>query len=826
METSIPNASPDDNAAQQTQMTVANLHTLVMSDTVRNVSMLTLPEIEQAVQEIGELAPAGNIPAVILNGLARLPGRKPPPDMLKRDMNLLFKGIDQVLDRAIYGAFFATPARVIWAYQNILRLAGKDLDESFPEGTWQFYVDYALREDTARHANETHGFDTMLSQHHIELTDIDRMTAWAMTAIYTLHQYNLLLENEWRERVYIDRLRQLVNSDGQRSQFAALQREWAQQRPYRRASKAASETYPSYRRKLFDQYIDTAMQPLSEGLRRQWSQHIHEAETNDLPAYQRQMSILAYLEPGDYGETRVPLPVEAACVGLIYDGRYYLIPICQPGTTQPAAVATVRAQIQAIVEHPSSADKIHLTELAGIRRAALADLRKRLSKGIVGALDSLKQAPILLNFDQRARNLTLSDLRQTERGIGSHAFTIFDAKSSFVFDMSHIFFDGGWGATLAEIMTNEALSWAVYLNVQPPDQTKAARPSPLNFKMEPTDFNLVRQAPRVATEVGVESVAVRLNTMLRLRNLFKRRSDTLHLTVNDLLLLYRAIHAVLYQPSNALLADLQQLASVDNSRQAAQAALDALKADHAAPPAILVPIDGSQHSPRDRVFPMTFEVPLHDLDLIRLHSRCLDALFAYQNAAGNRRQRNAAYAEFDQLQREYLAALAGFGIVLRRAKEIALSGESTSVGAIKMLAELPRSLQHFLDQVPNRFDILNDIIKGREVFSNLGVVAKGSSLCRFHSARDDNEKKTLVWGIITDMHNVMHVSLRDFRPHVRLLSARGHRDMAIRIAQEYLDEYVNGLNQYIQELQQVTWASRETRSDELETIHHAPDDAD
>jgi len=112
------------------------------------------------------------------------------------------------------------------------------------------------------------------------------------------------------------------------------------------------------------------------------------------------------------------------------------------------------------------------------------------------------------------------------------------------------------------------------------------------------------------------------------------------------------------------------------------------------------------------------------------------------------------------------------------------------------------------------------------VFSNLGVVAKGSSLCRFHSARDDNEKKTLVWGIITDMHNVMHVSLRDFRPHVRLLSARGHRDMAIRIAQEYLDEYVNGLNQYIQELQQVTWASRETRSDELETIHHAPDDAD
>ena len=84
-----------------------------------------------------------------------------------------------MLDKAVYGAFFAGPAAVIWGYQNLLKLAGKDPQTSFPEGTWQFYVDYALREDTARHANEIHGFDTVLTQHQISLDLADRMTAWA-----------------------------------------------------------------------------------------------------------------------------------------------------------------------------------------------------------------------------------------------------------------------------------------------------------------------------------------------------------------------------------------------------------------------------------------------------------------------------------------------------------------------------------------------------------------------------------------------------------------------------------------------------------------------
>jgi hypothetical protein len=157
--------------------------------------------------------------------------------------------------------------------------------------------------------------------------------------------------------------------------------------------------------------------------------------------------------------------------------------------------------------------------------------------------------------------------------------------------------------------------------------------------------------------------------------------------------------------------------------------------------------------------------------------------------------------------------------VLSRAKEIANAGESGSVGTIKLLAHMPAPLQRMLDQVPGRFDVLNDIIKGREVFSNVGAVAPSSTLTRFITAKDDNEKKTLAWGVITDARGVMRVSLRDFRPHVAALAACGRNDLAARITQDYLSTYAHGLNDFIRDLQRITRASRETRLIKLEDIN-------
>jgi hypothetical protein len=103
------------------------------------------------------------------------------------------------------------------------------------------------------------------------------------------------------------------------------------------------------------------------------------------------------------------------------------------------------------------------------------------------------------------------------------------------------------------------------------------------------------------------------------------------------------------------------------------------------------------------------------------------------------------------------------------------------------------------------------MLKGREVFSNVGAVVSTSTLTRFVTAKDDNEQKQLVWGIITDAGGVMHISLRDFRPHVAALRAIGRRDLADRIAQDYLHAYINGFNAYISDLHRITEASRKTQ---------------
>lgn len=794
--------------------TADNLRSIAQSQMLRDLSALTLPEIDATVELVSRVVPAGNVPGVILNGLARLAGRKPPPNVVKRDINLLFKGVEQTLDKAVYGAFFAGPAAAIWGYQNLLKLAGKDPEDSFPDGTWQFYVEYALREDTARHANETRGFDKLLKQHGIELSPVDRATAWVAAATRCLHQYPLLLENEWRERVGA----RLLAEVGGPERYGRLYREWEKQRPYERGPEAEPhETYPAYRRRRFDLFLAERSREMSPDQRREWEKRLEAAQAEQLPAYQQQLAILAYLEPGPYGENRVPISFKQAQVGLIYQGRYYLIPAALPavaGGDKPADVAALRSQVATIFAYPAGgARPPTLAPLAGIKRSALASLRQKLEPRLVKELDRLRLAPILINCDQRPAELPLAELRQAERGVGDQPLTILDTGEAFIFDQSHIFFDGGWGAALAEIMTNEALAWAVYLHNQPAPKPQQARPYSLELSFRPADQELVRRAPAVTAEVSAETDRVNLKAMLSLRKLFKRRNDLLNLTINDLLVLYRAIHAVTYPLAPVLAEELRQLSRVEATRPAAEAALAALEPGRQSNPAIVIPVDASQRNPRDRLYPMTFEVPLAELDLLDLHQRAVKALDAYQAGSGDR---STAYGEFDRLQRSYLATLAGFGLLLGRSKEVAGSGESASVGGLKMLAHMPVPIQRLLDKVPNRFEVLNDLLKGREVLSNVGAVAPTSSLTRFITAKDDNDQKTLAWGAMTDSQGVLRLTLRDFRPHVGLLAAAGHKELAVQVAQDYLQAYAAGLNSFVRDLHRITQTSRETRLEKVE----------
>ena len=786
--------------AQASIKTADNLRSIAHSMMVMEVSALSLPEIDAAVDIISRQVPAGNVPGVILNGLARLPGRRPPTANVNRDVNLLFKGVEAALDKAVYGAFFAGPAAVIWGYQNLLKLAGKDPETAFPDGLWQFYTEYALREDTARHASETRGFDAMLAQFGIDLHPVDRITAWLMAAIHVLHQYPDLLANEWRERMYLSVLQEVTAGQADAAHYAGLFKAWEKQRPYGRGQDTDPQhNFATYRRHKFDQFLAEATRNLSANVYQVWTQRL-QALRQALKDYQQQLSIWAYLEPGNYNETRYSLTWNQLQVGLILQERYYLIPTGGPDSTRPLSVEAVRGQVAAIHALPTGTTAVRLSKLATIKRSALADLRRDLNKTLAGNLARLQHAPIIFNADQRSAHLTLSEIRQAERGLGDHALTLFDTGESVVFDQSHIFFDGAWGTALAEIFTREAMSWAVYLRGLPPPETNGAIVKPLAFPLESAEQRFVDLSPPITSDVSAETDKVNLQMLLTVRKLFKQRSDLLNLTVNDLLILYRAIHAVIYQPDPTLAAEMAALDKTPRHRKASAQAQVALTAGHDVNPAILIPIDVSRFNPRERLYPLVFEAPLRELDLLALHSRTLEALIACK-------QEDSAFADFDEHRRIYLATLAGFGQILNRAKEIGIHGESASTGSIKMLANMPAPLQRLLDTVPNRFDLLNDLIKGREVFSNVGQVTPGSSLTRFSTAKDDNEKKTLAWGFMTDAQGVMRLTLRDFRPHVAAMIDVGYKALAARMTQHYLDTYAEGLNEYIRELRRIVAAS-------------------
>jgi hypothetical protein len=786
---------------QVTESTAKDLRTVAKKISVQQLSRLSLPEVEAVVDLISKVIPAGNVPGMILSGLARLPGRRIPVQKMQQDVNALFSGVEQILDSAMYGVFFAGPAAVIWGYQNLLKLAGKDPESAFPEGIWQFYAGYALREDTARHTNETHGFDTLLNQHNIHLNPVDRLTAWLMASVTCLYQYDHLLKNEWRERVAISLLEESSNARAKR-----LHREWQVQLPYRREEEAADLDYPSYRQYKFEQFLKRNLQSLPLSEHEKWRTKLKSLEESDLGAYQRQMSILAYLDPGLYGETRVPFNLTDAQIGVIYRDSYYLFPACEPISGKPLDVMTARSQIADLFRSGTSSPT-QLTTLARTQRASLPGLRNKLNPMLVNDLDNLRFAPILISADPRSRLLPLSELRQAERGIGSHALTIFDTGETIVFDQSHIFFDGAWGTALSEIMTNEALSWARYLNMLPfPTPTDRRIYTSLTLQVQKSDLDLIKQCPRVSAEASAETDKVKLRECINLRKQFKQRNDLLQLTINDLLVLYRAIHGATYKPSQKLVAEIKKLATTQPEIAASLHHL--VEEASRTNPSILIPMDASLKIPRERIYPLNMDVPLVELNLLGLHTQTVKMLSAYEESFEDR---GAMYSSFEHYQRTYLASLAGFGTILNKAKEIAIQGESASVGALKLLAHLPLPLQRILDKIPERFELLNNILKGREVFSNVGAVAQISTLSRFITAKDDNSQKQLAWGVITDARGTMHISLRDFRPQVATLFSIGRKDLANMIAQDYLDAYAEGFNGYIRDLSRITSAGRETR---------------
>ena len=152
-------------------------------DTIDDTSLVDLTHlapdaVRELKQELSEIFPASNLPAFLLQGLIQLDDRALKQDRVIADLRVLFRGSKQI---GLYSTFLAAPALVLHGYQRLLALAGKDIDSAFPDGPWQFYTQFGLREDAARHCVETTGFGRVT----VGASEIDAATCWVYAALRT-----------------------------------------------------------------------------------------------------------------------------------------------------------------------------------------------------------------------------------------------------------------------------------------------------------------------------------------------------------------------------------------------------------------------------------------------------------------------------------------------------------------------------------------------------------------------------------------------------------------------------------------------------------------
>jgi len=262
------------------------------------------------------------------------------------------------------------------------------------------------------------------------------------------------------------------------------------------------------------------------------------------------------------------------------------------------------------------------------------------------------------------------------------------------------------------------------------------------------------------------------------------------------LLLARCDHAATYWPSAEAEQALETIAASEGGVQIAQQYRRHLEQQRVINPALLIPMDASASDPRLRLYPTTFRNPRPGL--LPGLERC-DALLA-------RLRRHADAVTRQEFERERQALyleLRSYAALLRALKQVTMRGESFTTAALRLMAHLPGAMQSLVDLIPQKIGILNEIIKGREVFSNAGQVAASSSITRFASSRDDGDTKLLVWGIMSDAGGTLVITLRDFRPYVAPLLRLGRADLARLLAQDYLDSYAACVDSLARRIQRV-----------------------
>lgn len=740
----------------------------------------------------------------------------------------------------VYALLIIVPACLLDAYQR-LRSALTGGPRVHPQGSWQYYLHTGLREDQAHHTNETVSYHTARPP---GATELDDLTAWVMAVIQLIWNYDELMGTVWDEWTMLRLVTETAREEGlaDSEPFAKLQRRWEVTRPYHAP---LNGTYADVRRAAFHAFIKPCLEALPSARCSEVLKKHEQLAQSERESYQAQMSLLATMQPGRYEDVKRPIPLWNSKIGIVARGRYYLIDLVdhnehgEPiaygqggrhwevrtqgdklltpvgdalrlehdqlyreedgewvGYLDMAPVSRVKGQLRAILEQPEEWQASPLeTEpvdllLAETPRREQARLRRLLPPQTRASLNELARAPVIINWDERQRSRPLAELRRTRRGVGDHALTIMRTDSSFVFDQSHVFFDGTWSLAMAEVLTNAAVRWCERCITIAPAQATPVRK--LVLEASPV-FLAEARALRETPEISAETTIFDISNVFALRK--KLAQTGTRLTINDLLVITRILHAAHYRPSASIQAEVEKMRGAGATRleRSAVKAIDrSLQRGRVLNPALLIPVDASPTDPRERVFPITFR-NLAD-SLVWLWDDAWEAYQAYRRIEPpNTPEGVAAFRQFALRRTLLIGHLRAFSHILAANKAVAMRGDSFNIAILKLLVGLPAWLQHSLKAIPEYFPFLNEIIRGDEVYSNVGRVAEGSSLSRFMTAKDDGNTKALAWGVMTDDKGRLIVTMRDFRPHVKPLVRAGRVDLASRMAFDYVVGYTADL---------------------------------
>lgn len=774
---------------------------------------------------------AGTLYGLIQSGLTLIRSRRIRPRTKGEGRSLWLANLG---DQLVYIVLIAIPAVVLSAYQNIrYRLTGDS--PGFSVGTWQFYLQFGLREDLAHHTNETTGYD---ANRPTEATDLDDLTAWIMTVIQFLWGYEDLMGVIWDEWVTLRLVAEAAEETGlsRESLFVNILRQWELARPY---SAPLNGTYADVRRGAFEQFITPRLNALPNNVRAAVSAQFQTLAAARRDLFEKQMSLLNRTVPGQYSDTIEPIPLWDAWIGLVLGGQYHLISVvarddngvpvaygpggkrwaikvvngvpCSPsgeklvlhgvqlfrqedqewmGYLDMASASYVKGQLKTILDG-ANADLAPGSRavdilLAEAPRRDQRHLRRLLPQKTQASLKMLTHTPIIVNWDTKPRNASLAQLRRGQRGIGDHALTIMRSDKSMIFDQSHIFFDGTWAMAMAEVLTTAAVQWCKRCITIAPAEAPALKP--LRLEGSPSFISTALPKQQVP-EVSAETTIYDISTVFSLRERLQKTGT--RLTVNDLLVITRIFHAAHYRPSAATqkkIDEFREAARNPAEKKAIAAIEKSLQTGRLLNPALLIPVDASFVEPHERIFPITFRNLAENL--VWIWDDTWESYQAYRRIEPPDTPEGIAALKAFALKRTSLIGnMRAFSYILAANKAVAMRGESVNISVLQHISHLPLWLQRLLNTIPEQLPVLNEVVKGDEVYSNVGRVAKGSSITRFMSAKDDGNTKVLVWGVMTDDSNRLIITMRDFRPHVRPLIEAGHLDLAQTLAQDYVVTY-------------------------------------